>query len=167
MTKRLIINDANVLIDIEKAELVDLIFELDYEFAVPDVLYEEEISPFTSEFKGSPLISMEFDDEVSELLFEKQEQYKETAMSRNDISALVLAIQHECMLLTGEKILRSTAKAEGLEVHGTLWLVEELFNNNLMPVEDVEKAYEKLKKAGSHLPWDEIKKQLKRFGENK
>ena len=163
MPVSLIIIDANVLIDIEKAEIVDLIFELDYEFAVPDLLYDEEIAPYSSDFNSSPLISMGFNEATSELLIKKQEQYKETALSRYDISALVLAIQHECLLLTGERILRSTAAAAGIEVHGTLWLIEELFNNGLMTIEDIETAYEKMKEAGSHLPWGEVEKQIEKF----
>ena len=166
MTKRLIINDANVLIDIEKAELVELIFELDYEFAVPDLLYEEEIAPYSSDFKETALSAIEFDDDAKELLLQMQEKYKKSAMSRNDISALVLAIRNKCILLTGEKELRQTAKQEGVEVHGILWLIEEMFINKLITINDIELAYKKMEQAGSRLPWEEVDKQIEQVKKN-
>ncbi len=163
MPKRLIINDANVLIDIENAGLTALVFELEYRFAVSDILYQEEIEPYTSEFKETALEAISFDEETNSLLLEKIAFYKETALSRNDISAMVLAIKSECILLTGEKLLRDTAENEGVEVHGILWLMEELFNNELIDVDAVENAYELMEFSGSRLPWDEVEKQLKRF----
>lgn len=163
MPKILIINDANVLIDIEVSGLTTLVFELEYRFAVADILYQEEIEPFTSEFKGTELEAIAFDEETNSLLLEKVELYKETALSRNDISALVLALSNECILLTGEKLLRATAEDEGLEVHGILWLIEELFKSDLVSIEEVEVAYKKMEDEGSRLPKKEIEKQLKKF----
>lgn len=161
--RRLVIIDANILIDMEVSGLVEQVFRLEYEFAVPDILYEEEITPYTSDFKGTELNAIEFDDDINKFLFEKQEQYKDTALSRNDISALVLAIKKDCILLTGETALRQTAENEGVDVHGTLWLVEELFNNNLIDIDEIEIVYEKMKKSGSRLPWDEVERQVRRF----
>ena len=163
MPVRLIIIDANILIDIEISELVEQVFRLDYEFAVPDILYEEEITPYTSDFKGTALKAIEIDEDTNGLVLEKQDQYKNTTMSRNDISALVLAIKNECILLTGERDLRQTANDEGVEVHGMLWLIEQLFNNDLIGINEVQAVYEKMKKGDSRLPWDEVEKQLKRF----
>jgi predicted nucleic acid-binding protein len=161
--KTLIINDANVLIDIEVSGLTNLVFELEYRFAVADILYQEEIKPYTSEFKGTGLEAIAFDEETNRLLLEKIELYKGTALSRNDISAMVLALSNECILLTGEKLLRATAEDEGLEVHGILWLIEELFNNDLISLEEAEVAYKKMEEEGSRLPSKEIEKQIKRF----
>ena len=39
----LLISDANILIDIEAAELLKTLFKLPYQFAIPDILYVEEI----------------------------------------------------------------------------------------------------------------------------
>jgi len=40
---KLLISDANIIIDMEVGGLIKQMFRLDYEFAVPDVLYEEEL----------------------------------------------------------------------------------------------------------------------------
>ena len=43
----LLISDANILIDVEAAELLETLFKLPYQFAIPDILYVEEIEPGT------------------------------------------------------------------------------------------------------------------------
>ena len=45
---RLLISDANILIDMECGGLLDCMFTVDYEFAVLDVLFEEELAAATS-----------------------------------------------------------------------------------------------------------------------
>ncbi len=167
MPKTLIINDANILIDIEVSGLTALVFELEYHFAVSDILYQEEIEPYTTEFKQTALKAISFDEGTNSLLLEKIAVYKEIALSRNDISAMVLAIKNECILLTGEKLLRDTAENEGIEVHGILWLMEELFNNEIIDIEAVENAYERMREENSRLPWVEVERQLRRFNRAK
>jgi len=39
-----LISDANIIIDFEVGEVLDLIFQLPEDFAVPDILYVEELS---------------------------------------------------------------------------------------------------------------------------
>lgn len=45
---RLLISDANILIDMECAGLLTLLFRLPDRFGIPDLLYYEEIEPGTS-----------------------------------------------------------------------------------------------------------------------
>ena len=45
---RLLISDANILIDMEAGALMDTLFLLPMQFGIPDLLYYEEIEP------GSP-----------------------------------------------------------------------------------------------------------------
>ncbi len=42
---RLLISDANILIDMESGELMDKLFALPMQFGIPDLLYYEEIEP--------------------------------------------------------------------------------------------------------------------------
>lgn len=45
---RLLISDANILIDMEAGALMETLFQLPMQFGIPDLLYYEEIEP------GSP-----------------------------------------------------------------------------------------------------------------
>lgn len=40
----LLVSDACILIDIEQGKLTDAMFSLPYQFAVPDILYAEELA---------------------------------------------------------------------------------------------------------------------------
>jgi len=167
VTKTLIVSDANILIDIEVSGLTEIVFELEYDFAVPDILFYEEIAPFNPKLVESDLKVIIFDEKTNSLLAEKTQYYRNIALSRIDIAAMVLALDKECTLLTGELLLRTTAENERLEVHGMLWLMDELFNNGLIDSEGVDTAYESMRLDGSRLPWDEIEKQLNGFRKNK
>ena len=43
MSHKLLISDANIVIDVMAGGILEEIFSLDYEFAVPDVLFHEEL----------------------------------------------------------------------------------------------------------------------------
>lgn len=163
MAKTLVISDANILIDIEVSGLTEVVFELEYSLAVSDTLFYEEIAPFNPKLINSDLIIFPFDGKTNNLLVEKTECYRSIALSRNDISAMVLALVNECILLTGERLLRGVAEDEGLEVHGMLWLMKALFDNGLIDVDAATDAYEAMRQDGSFLPWSDVEKQLKIF----
>lgn len=83
--------------------------------------------------------------------------------STYDLFALVLALDRECPLLTGDKALRQLAGEKGVEVFGTLWLMEQLFEAGLISIDEMESAYETMLNAQRRLPEGEIKRQLKRL----
>ena len=77
-----------------------------------------------------------------------------------DHSALALAIQEQCPLLTGDKDLRAVAKSEGVEVHGTLWIVEELLNQKLIGKAQAKNSFDLMRVKGSRFPWGDVEKLL-------
>ncbi len=60
---RLLISDANILIDMESGELMDKLFALPMQFGIPDLLYYEEIEPGTPGLDDLGLQVMEVDGE--------------------------------------------------------------------------------------------------------
>lgn len=144
-------------------ELVNAMFSLDYEFATPDILYAEELEEQHPEILDAGLKTLEL---APESIILADTYFQENALSRvsvNDCLALSLAKQEKCTLLTGDSKLKQLAIVEGVSVRGTLWLVEAIFNNSLLAVEEVEIAYQKMLDDGSRLPVKEIQKQLKVF----
>ncbi len=53
----LLISDANILIDMEAGEILGLLFQLPMRFAIPDILYWEEIEPGTANSRARTTIS--------------------------------------------------------------------------------------------------------------
>jgi predicted nucleic acid-binding protein len=77
-----------------------------------------------------------------------------------DHSALALAMQEKCPLLSGDKDLRMAAKSEGIDIHGTIWIVEELLNYQLVDRVQARNSFDSMKAKGSRLPWGDVEKLL-------
>jgi predicted nucleic acid-binding protein len=154
----LLISDANILIDIEDGHLTPFIFRLPYEIAVPDILFELELKERHSELLEAGLKVKSLTPESVKKTEFLTEQYPRPSMM--DHSALALAIQEKCLLLTGDKDLRIAAKKEGIRVHGTIWIVEQLLNQKLIELQKARNCFDKMKAKGSRLPWADAEKLL-------
>lgn len=160
----LLISDSNILIDMADGGLLQTMFRLKETFAVPNVLYEEELATLHPELPDLGLVSMTLQgDGVVEAFRLKAQCTGRTAPSQNDLFALMLAKQEQCPLLTGDKRLRKLAEKEHkeIELRGTLWLVEQMVAEELITVTEARAAYQKMKEAGSRLPWKEAERRLK------
>lgn len=158
----ILISDANIIIDMEEGNLIDLFFSLPHSFKVPDILYYDELEEQHSNLLSKGLTLGELSSQT--LLFASRISETVTGPSRNDCFALSLAKQDECPLLTGDKALRELAVAEGVEVKGTVWVVEELINHNLINIAEAKNAYDNMRRAGRRLPWDIAFRRLEELG---
>lgn len=163
MSQKLLISDANILIDMIDGGIVDEMFMLECEFGVPDVLFHYELKSHYPWLPGKGLKVMGLAAAGIVDTAQLSTKHSKAGVSNNDCMALALARQENCPLLTGDAALRQVALDEGAIVRGTLWLVEQIFNAGLMDLERVKAAYTAMKAAGSRLPWDEIEKQIKRL----
>lgn len=158
---RLLVSDANILIDVEDGRVVEPAFALPYQLVVPDTLFYEEL-----EDQHETLV--EYGLWVHSLTPESMEYVqavirREPKPGRNDCMALGLARQEQCPLLTGDQDLRHLAESEGIEVRGTIWLVEELVRHELISKNEAFAAYQRMEAAGSRLPWAEARRRLARL----
>ena len=122
---RVLVSDTSVLIDLERSSLLETAFRLPYEFAVPDLLYQQEIE----DYNGAELLALglrveELDEHAvtAALKFRRQK----TAISLPDSFALALAQANSWMLLTGDSVLRALAHQEAVDCHGTLWMFDQM-----------------------------------------
>jgi len=158
---KLLISDANIIIDMEVGGLIKQMFRLDYEFAVPDVLYETELKENHANLLKLGLKQLELQPEAVAYTVELAAKYRKPG--RIDLMALALAKQEQCRLLTGDQALREAGRAEGMEVVGTIWLVGEMLHAEILTKKDAREAYHKMKESDRRLPWDEVDKQLKQW----
>jgi len=155
----LLISDANILIDIESGGLLDRLFQLPMQFAIPDILYWEEIEP------GTPGL-----DQMGLQVLEVSAQYIEYAAqlpvkhgnvpSSNDYIALALAKQEGCPLLTGDQALKAAAQAEDVTVMGTVWLLREMVASAILSVDESLDALATMQAKKRRLPWAEAERIL-------
>lgn len=143
----------------EVGELIKQMFKLDYEFVVPDVLYEVELKGDHSNLPKLGLKRRELQAAVVEYTVTLAARYPKPG--RIDLMALALARQEQCRLLTGDQALREASAAEGIEVVGTIWLVGEMLRTKVVTRKSASVAYDKMKESGRRLPWAEVEKQLR------
>ncbi|MCX7097659.1 MAG: DUF3368 domain-containing protein [Methylococcales bacterium] len=162
--KPLLISDANILIDLEDGGLITELFQLPFEFQVPDLLFVDELEADHGYLLAHGLQLGELTPESmkeAEMLVKKYKQ-----PSRYDCFALVLAKQQACPLLTGDQNLRKAANQEDVEVKGTLWLIETMTKHRVINVEVARLAYQRMRQKGRRLPWDLAENQLREIEAN-
>ena len=163
MAERLLISDANIIIDMNTGGLLHLMFRFDATFSVPDVLFEEELRADHPELPELGLKILVLREDTVQYADRLVEKYRSLGASINDLLALALAWQEKCPLLTGDQRLRAAGKTEGVDVHGTLWLIEQMLQARTVSLRQAESGYEKMLRAGRRLPWDEVEQQLRRL----
>jgi len=164
VTQRLLISDANILIDMEKGGITRQMFQLDAVFAVPDLLYEEELREEHPHLLALGLRALELTEETVVWAETLITRHAKTGASTNDLLTLALARQEQATLLTGDGKLRIVAAKENITVRGTLWLTEQLMNAGILTVQQTATAYDQMKAARRRLPWDEVARQLRAHG---
>ena len=163
---RVLVSDTSVLVDLERGLLLDACFQLPFKFAVPDLLYEQELKSYG----GDELISLglivedlDSDDVIRALEYRRMVP----ALSLPDSFALALAKSREWTLLTADGVLRQLAIKEAVECHGVLWVFDEIHSVGTATAEEL---YRGLKAISQHprcrLPKVEIRRRLALYTED-
>jgi len=101
---------------------------------MPDVLFHDELLNFglvtRDELRTLGLQVVEIDPQGTKRALEHFARHR--ALTVNDCFALALAEQKkDCILLTGDGSLRKIAAGMGIDVHGVLWVIDELEKSHL------------------------------------
>ena len=159
----ILVSDTSVLIDLERAALLEEMFLLPFEFAVPDLLYARELAGEL----GDRLIQLGL--RIEELT--PVELRRATAVNRQhsrlsvpDTFAFAIAESRSWGLLTGDGTLRELAIAEQIDMHGALWLFDQLADGNYV---GIDRLHGGLARLAAHprcrLPANEVRHRLERF----
>lgn len=163
---RLCIVDASVLIDLEHGGLIGEIFQLNYNWAAPDVLIESEVSKsLRALLRNCGLREINLEEaEVREVL-RLRENFKQ--LSLNDLICLFLSKERRAILVTGDGALRSIAKNRyDVKVRGTLWVLDELFKYQIITGKKAVNCLNLMIKAGGRFPKEECTKRNKQWLES-
>lgn len=163
MANKLLISDANILIDMIVGGLLDDIFRLDYEFGLPDVLFEYELRENHADLPQKGLQVLALDEATVEDTGSLHQRHRGSGVSVYDCMALALAKYKSCPLLTGDNALRQVSILEDVEVRGALWLVGELIEESVITIDRAASAYEAMREDGSRLPWNEVDAQIRKY----
>jgi predicted nucleic acid-binding protein len=149
---QLLISDSNILIDFIVVDQIENMFRLPYSFAVPDILFVEELKKEHEDLLGLGLKVMSLKSEAIAYVGTLAEKYSKPG--RNDLFALALAQQESCPLLTGDNDLRDAAEKEAVILYGTIWVMDHLVSNKLLGIDEAREVYSQMKEKKRRLPWD-------------
>ena len=158
---KVLVSDTSVLIDLERGSLLETSFRLPFEFAVPDLLYQQELK----DHGGGALIELglsveKLDGEGAALALSYRRRRR--SLSLPDSFALALAKFRAWTLLSGDGDLRELATEEKVACHGVLWLIDRLFEEG---VEDGNRLCTGLRAIAAHprcrWPKAEIHKRIR------
>lgn len=166
---RILVSDSSCLIDLRKASLLDAFLRLPYEVLIPNALFEDELLSFTTAQKQALVRGgLKVVDLAGDRVLRAQELIRERPrLSVHDGFAFALAEIHRgCILLTGDRDLRTLADDHAIEVHGLLWVVDEIYRNRLRGAAALVEALQVLQRDPAvRLPHRELMAYLKRYGD--
>jgi predicted nucleic acid-binding protein len=134
---KIAIKDANVFIDLESMGLLDLWFQLGIttltsDFVVSELEAGNHHNALASIRAGQVIVAEISGLEMAGVFSDFLETHANKGLSDTDLSVIYVAIREQAMVLSGDRLLRSMAEAESLEIHGTLWILDELVKSSLL-----------------------------------
>jgi len=163
---KLIITDTNVLFDVIKIGALPEFFSLDYDICTTVFVIEEIKPSFQRELidtfiRAKKLTVFEFTGEdIEEVVnFDIVNGLKRFT----DKSVIWKSVKLNCPMLTGDKKMREIAENIGIEVHGSVWVIDKLINSDLISTEKAIELLEQLLKTNSWLPRNEIERRINKL----
>lgn len=163
---RIVISDANILIDLAKLEFLEKFSQLDFELYSTDFVIEELNSEqrelVDNLIKAEKLSVIETEPEsdfigISNLL------ENSTGLSFEDCSVWYYSKKMNGILLTGDGKLRKQARKDELEVKGIFFVFDQLLEQNIISYETALEKMQELLQLNVRLPKNEIENRLKEW----
>lgn len=163
---RVVVNDANVLIDLVELHLLPHFFALYMEFHTTSFILDELLEKQIEDLKGYIDNGDLIVDDVTEEDFQKITKLRlaKPILSEQDCSALQHAKNRNAILLTSDNNLRKFAKTQDVDVHGHFWIFDRMVEyETISPKRASEKLTELCDKVNPKLglPEDECQKRHK------
>lgn len=131
---KIIVNDANILIDLVELKILPYFFKLEFEFRtsqfILDELFEEQQEALIPYVETGKLTLDDFSE--IDLAVIASIQASKPKLSEQDCSAFYQAKRESATLITSDNLLRKFAKNQNIEVHGHLWVFDKLYNQQVI-----------------------------------
>ncbi len=164
---KVLVSDSSVLIEFSKRDLLDKMFGLEFQFAVPDLLFHEELIDLGAYSRqgllgfGLRVESLDADGVEMAMVY----QFERPALSLVDSFALALADRQGWHLLTEDRTMRSVAESKGIAHLGALWLVDRMLDAGILSVSQVVAALEAMQDdPRCPIPKHELAARIRRLG---
>lgn len=156
-----LVTDTNIWIDLENGKILAGVFRLPYQFFTTDFAVEEFICPGWNALQELGLQTHELGPESMLELSQLVQIHRQ--LSAVDLAALLLAKALGASLVTGDRRLHELAKAQGLPVHGVLWILDEMVIHYVLTATQAANALREMLDQGARLPDGECQKRFDRW----
>ena len=158
---RVYISDTNIWIDFSNAGLLDALFELPFTFCCTDFVLGELNNFDHSALLARGLLVEQMDDTAIIKLYGLMAAHNNSSLA--DVSCYFLAQETARPLLTGDDRLRKQAQKDGLEVHGSLWLLDRLVEHAVIPPKRAADCLDSILLKNARLPHAESQARLQHW----
>ena len=164
---KVLVSDSSILIEFSKRELLDKMFQLEFEFAVPDLLFHEELIDLGAysrrDLLGLGLRVGSLDAEGVEVAIAYQSE--RPALSLVDSFALALAERQGWHLLTEDRTMRSVAQSKGIAHRDALWVIDSMLGAGILSAPQVVAVLEAMRNdPRCPVPKAELAVRIRRLG---
>ena len=159
------VQDANILIDLEVTGLLGVWFDLGIETHTTSMVMDE--------------INMDKHIHIQTYIQTKQIRIHQLSpeerleantlagdagkISPQDASCYQLAVKIDALILTGDKPLRKYAEHSKIPVHGTLWILDLLVEQDILKPKDAIEKLNLLQELDTYFPKGECTKRMKKW----
>ena len=143
---QILVSDSSILIELSKRELLGRMFELRFQFAVPDLLFREELIDL-GRYDRQGLVRLGLRVEALEAAGVATAigyQSRRRALSLVDCFALALARHRGYTLLTEDRRMRACANDESIPHRDVLWLIDRMHDAATLTTPQVVAALESM-----------------------
>lgn len=160
----ILINDANILIDLAELNLLDSFASLSFELYTTDFVLNE-INNKTQRDKLNEYIKV---DKLVIIRTENIIDYRGISMLKSQnrgLSIEVCSVWYyakimNAILITGDALLRKQAQNSSVEVRGIIFVFDQLVSQNLLEKSYAAMKLKELRKLNPRLPLAEIEKRI-------
>jgi predicted nucleic acid-binding protein len=154
------------LFDLFNVGVLPEFFGLDLEIYTTDFIYNEilhsaEKDEFEIFVRSGQLKIIVVENNEQETISKMVLTYANRSIA--DKTALFKAKQLECILLTCDDKLKKEAIKQKLEVHGSIWIIDQLVENDKIDKKRAIEVIESLKTTNAWVPVDELDRRLNMY----
>lgn len=160
------VQDANIIFDLFNIDLLHAFFILEIKVFITDFIageinkseQKEVIYKYIS--TGEIIVLNTTPEEIIELIAIRNQT---RGLSLSDCSILFHAQKNKAFILTGDNTLRKYAESNQIEVHGILWVLDELIREEQISEKKAYLKLTQLMETNLRLPKKECEKRLKKW----
>lgn len=164
----IVITDACFLIDLIDIDLFEEFLGLGYQIHITSSVFselegDEYVKPVSKCIKQKKMFLYNL-TAADQTALEKLMRKHSSRLSEPDCSCLYLAKEIKATILTCEKLLTKVAIKLDLDVHGSLWVLDQLLDYSIITKRIAYRKLKDLISINPRLPVKECQKRLKRWG---